>query len=309
MRRASLLTAVTLALALAAPGQCPAQGKTEAKQRFQKGVKLFKKGNHEGALVEFRAAYDAQPHWKVRYNIGMTLYKLDRYVEADVELQAYLLEGGDSVPEKTLTEVQSILYEIQAYIGTVDVSCDVMGAKIYVDGVLAASYPLDQPLRLDVGEYVLELRAEGHDPMSKKVSVPGGKEISVTFTFVEETEPVDEPVDEPADEPVDEPTDEPAPAPKKKSTSRALLISGSVLAGVGLPTTVVGIALFAWDPDWLWDPALSLIVCGSAVLATGAALIIVGALRLKKQRQSGLALAPYLTPIRGGGMIGLAASF
>ena len=172
MGRAAIHTAVTLALALAAPSISTAQGKSEAKQRFQKGVKLFKKGNHEGALVEFRAAYDAKPNWKVRYNIGMTLYKLNRYVEADVELRAYLLEGGDAVPEKTLTEVQSILFEIQSYIGTVDVSCDVMGAKIYVDGVFVSTYPLDKPLPLDVGEYVFELRAEGHDPMSRKVSVP-----------------------------------------------------------------------------------------------------------------------------------------
>ncbi|MBW2262972.1 MAG: hypothetical protein JRG91_13425 [Deltaproteobacteria bacterium] len=310
MGRASLLTAVTLALALAAPAISHAQGKSEAKQRFQKGVKLFKKGNHEGALVEFRAAYDAKPNWRVRYNIGMTLYKLDRYVEADVELRAYILEGGDSVPEKTLTEVQSILFEIQAYIGTVDVSCDVVGAKIYVDGVFVSTYPLDEPLPLDVGEYVFEVRAAGQDPMSKKLSVPGGKEISANFTFIEPEEPLDEPVDEPVDEPDDQETTTPEKSSRvKKPIGKPLLISGAVIGGAGLVAGVLGIALYAYDSDWLWSQSVGLMAAGFSTLGVGLTLTIVGVLRLKKEKKAGLALTPYFSPIRGGGMLGLAASF
>jgi tetratricopeptide (TPR) repeat protein len=50
----------------------------KAKVHFEKGVELFKNDDYEAALVEFKAAYRAKPHYAVRYNIGICLYELHR---------------------------------------------------------------------------------------------------------------------------------------------------------------------------------------------------------------------------------------
>jgi tetratricopeptide (TPR) repeat protein len=156
--------------------------KQEAIERFDKGVDLFKQGNFGGALVEFRAAYEAQPHYKVRYNIGVTLYKLNRYVEAEQELEAYPEEAGEDVEEDRRQEVQSVLYEIASYIGLLSVSCSVEGASLHVDGRLAGSLP-GESIKLDVGEHYLEVTAEVYRPYEEQITLPGGKLVTRSVTL------------------------------------------------------------------------------------------------------------------------------
>ena len=95
---ASLAAAAVAGAVLFAPApalaEFPDESQEEAKVRFQKGVELFKDEDFVGALVEFKAAYNAKPHFLVRYNIGMTLYNLHRYAEAFAEPAASLAEGG-----------------------------------------------------------------------------------------------------------------------------------------------------------------------------------------------------------------------
>ncbi|MBW2264248.1 MAG: hypothetical protein JRG91_19965, partial [Deltaproteobacteria bacterium] len=81
---------VAAALVLARP--CAAEETSQGAVHFDRGVELFHNGDYEGALVEFRAAYESEPHFRVRYNIGISLYELHRYIEAKEEQESYLLE-------------------------------------------------------------------------------------------------------------------------------------------------------------------------------------------------------------------------
>lgn len=172
-----------IALAIAILAFAPlsmAETPTDAEVHFDRGVELSKKGDHEGALVEFRAAYEAEPHFKVRYNIGVSLYRLNRYLEAKEELEAYLLEGGEDIPEARETEVKAILFEITSYIGSLVVVCDMEGAQVLVDGQPVGLSPLPGPIPIDVGEHDVQIEKEGFEPVATTVSVPGG-----TVTHVE----------------------------------------------------------------------------------------------------------------------------
>ncbi len=156
-----------------------AAGKSEAMVRFEKGVKLYKAGDFVGSLVEFKEAYEAEPNYKVRYNIGMSLFNLHRYVEAQAELTAYLAEGGKEIPDGKRTEVQSLLFEIGSYIGTLVVTSAATGAILTIDGEKVGPLPLADPLQVDVGEHVVLVEAPGHLSSSQKVSVAGGKQVGL----------------------------------------------------------------------------------------------------------------------------------
>ncbi len=151
----------------------------EAKIHFEKGVALFNEADYEGALVEFKAAYKAQPHYKVEYNIGTSLFKLHRYVEAKKELEAYLSEGGEDVSEKDKFAVQGILYEMQSLIGSITVTCNVQGAMVFVNESEVGPCPFTQPLEVNLGEHDIEVMAEGYKPYKKTVTVTGGEAVSV----------------------------------------------------------------------------------------------------------------------------------
>ncbi len=207
------------ALVLARP--CGAQETSEGAVHFDRGVELFHKGDFEGALVEFRAAYEIEPHYRVRYNIGISLYELHRYLEAKEQLEAYLLEGGAEISEQKSTEIKAVLFEIMNYIGSLDVTCSVEGAEVKVDGEVVGRTPLEQTLVVDVGEHVVEVSLEGYEPFVEKVSLPGGTTKKINVKLLEEgAEP------------------EPEPAPEKgtfsysKASARYLFMAGSALSAV-----------------------------------------------------------------------------
>jgi len=186
MRRSPPSSATPALLAcclLAIPAPCrAADGKEEAKAHFANGVDLFKNGDFDAALIEFRTAYDAKPHFAVRYNIGITLYKLHLYGESHEELVAYLDEGGDDVPAEKRVEVEEIIGKLEALLGTLTVDCAVEGAKLVVDGEPRISWSL----RLDVGSHEVEVAAPGHETFKTTVDLAGGAAVEIHADLVPE---------------------------------------------------------------------------------------------------------------------------
>ncbi len=200
----------------------------EAKERFDNGVILFKAGNYEGALVEFEAAYEAQPHFAVRYNIGITLYKLHRYLEAYVELEAYLLEGGSGIDEERQVEVQETLKALKKFVGVLEVRCEVEGARLIVEG--EEQEGLTVPL--NVGVYVIGVEAEGYEAYSKKIALLSGERLSLDVELVEKKKA--------------------PPPPKRKTIHRGFFWSGLAVTGV-LTATAVLTGVLAWKEKERYD--------------------------------------------------------
>lgn len=163
-----------LALVLWAPRPAGAGGKEEAKKHFEKGVSLFNNDDFDGALVEFMAAYQAQPHYSVRYNLGICYYKLQQYPDAVAEMTAYLMEGKEQIPEDRRNEVEELLMELKDLVAVLDVTASVADAVLYLDGVRVGPLPMDRPLQLNVGKYEVEILADGYEKFLQEVLLPGG---------------------------------------------------------------------------------------------------------------------------------------
>jgi hypothetical protein len=335
-------TSILAACALLAATPSHAGGKTEAQVRFEKGVSLYKAGDNEGALVEFKAAYEAEPNHKVRYNIGMTLFNLHRYVEAKVELQAYLAEGGKDVPADKKTEVQSLLYELDSYIGTLIVTCAAQGAILAMDGIHVGPLPFSEPLSVDVGEHVIAIEAPGYLSWSQKVSVAGGKLVSVEASLT-----LDAPAQQPdshtgssmdaAAEPsvilifgsacksdVDCTSSQSCHAGECMSTrqwinlenhGKNLILPGWILFGLGLGLGIPGIILEAINHgDSAGNVAGRVLeATGGASLVTSIVLLAVG-YKYRKLAKKKLAFLdspplPWIAPMDGGVALGLSATF
>src|SRR5271167_5022655 len=91
-----------LAVACLAPRAALAQGadaasqaqRTEAAERFDRGLRLFNRGDTAGALAEFRRAYSLIPNVLVLYNIGLVYAQMGRPVEATDALEKVLASPG-----------------------------------------------------------------------------------------------------------------------------------------------------------------------------------------------------------------------
>jgi len=157
--------------------------KEEAKKYFERGVVLFKAGDHEGALNNFLASYDARPHEKVKLNIGICLYKLGRYAEAGNALEAFMLKEGENSPEGMVEQAIDFLDKIKARAGVIQVEVDEEGAKVKIDGVSFGEGPISMGIYVEPGEH--EVRGEAKDgrQWSGDVEVGAGETKVVNVTL------------------------------------------------------------------------------------------------------------------------------
>lgn len=164
-----------------APAAAPASGRAEARERFDRGLKLFEEGDNAGALAEFKRAYELVPNQQVLLNIGLVYAAMNRPVEASDALGKLLADPGALAGER-LSRARSLHAEQDKRVGRLQVTTNVP-ATIDVDGVDTGKTPLAAPLRVAGGTHLVGVAAPGHLPARREVSVAGGATAELSFTL------------------------------------------------------------------------------------------------------------------------------
>lgn len=179
-RRARWLIVLLLSWSLAASAAQSAAEK-EAATRFQRGVSLFKDGDFEAALTEFKQAYRLAPFYEVLYNIGLTQRRLYQYGAAVKALNDYLEQGGKKISPQRRELVRRELEEIRQLTAMVTVVVKGEGpATLTVDGEAAGQTPLREPLLLRPGKHTF-LATRGTHTASESVELLTGTQATVTL--------------------------------------------------------------------------------------------------------------------------------
>ena len=181
------LAALALALStLASPRDAIAQSektKTEARERFDRGLTLFNQGDDSGALAEFQRAYELIPHPLVLYNLALVYSAMRRPVDASDAL-GKLLEAPGSLDAQRLETARRMRAEQLARVGEIQIASNVEGAAIEVDGVEIGRTPAARPVRVASGSHIVGLVARGYLPSRRAVSVAGGARTEARFELV-----------------------------------------------------------------------------------------------------------------------------
>jgi hypothetical protein len=218
--RVALLCASLTAATAASPAPVFAQNsQKEAANRFNKGYELFKEGDFQAALIEFKRAYELAPNFRVLYNIGQVQFQLQDYAGALASLEQYLDEGGKQVPAARRKEVEKDIEKLRVRVSRVEITTNVPGATITIDDIEIGTAPLDEPVLVSAGRRTIAATKDGRMPARKVIDVAGNDALSVRLelpelasgsppvVYVEDEEPTDT-VEPPPDEIT---TDEPAP--------------------------------------------------------------------------------------------------
>jgi hypothetical protein len=279
----------------------------EREMRIENGLFFLEEGFYKSALREFRAAYKLKPETGTRFLIGKTLYMLQRFVEAEIELRGYLAKAGKKVPDDVKAEVETILADIPNHVGLVTFQCDVDGARVFIDMRRAATLPIAQPIRLDAGIHLIEVQADGYQTSYKKVRIPGGKGGTFKIVLAESQEPQ-------AAQPFVLPPNL-ALAGKYKEIGNGLVMVGGLFLGGGLVLTPIGAVMASMNVErsTVRTGYMQLAIGGGLLLASLPLLITGTRLRLKgfviENGHHDVALAPYVTGIPGGAMTGVGGFF
>jgi hypothetical protein len=186
MNKRALALVVVAALSgvrgAAAQGPAPSD-RTEAAERFDRGLRLFNGGDSAGALAEFRRAYQIIPNVLVLYNMGLVYAQMGRAVEATEALDRVLASPGSLTSER-LTIARRTRDEQAARIAEITVVVSVEGATIEIDGVERGKTPLAAPIRVTSGTHVVGAVAPGFVPVRKEVSIASGEKQSLPLDMV-----------------------------------------------------------------------------------------------------------------------------
>jgi tetratricopeptide (TPR) repeat protein len=174
--------------AAAAPPETPASDPKvveEARQRFQKGVQLFKEWSFEAALAEFRKAYQLAPSYRVLYNIAQVHYELKNYVDALKAFRQYLNEGAGDVAPDRRTQVEAEIRKLEGRVGYIEVIANVDTAQVAIDDVPVGILPMKSPILVNPGMRRVSVIKPGFGTTARNVTIAGGDHAQVQIELNE----------------------------------------------------------------------------------------------------------------------------
>jgi hypothetical protein len=229
---------------LPAYGQTTKASDEEIRQKYRQAYATFKVDKKpEEALKLFMDLWNKVKSHDIAASIGEIELSRKRYPEAAQYLNYAIAMLPPYQSEKQLTALRKSLQECQKHVGTYELSANVKGAVVNLDGVDVGKTPLDGPLFLSPGWHILLVTMDGYKRGDKSVNVSAGasEKLDVQLVPVEAEKPVPA---APAASPLPQPnlnvTNPPPPvesAPAKPNPW--ILVGGGVVTVGGIVTGLV----------------------------------------------------------------------
>lgn len=189
-----LLAASGIADQAAAQSEEPAPANDVATERarahFKLGVDLYREGNSRAALIEFKRAYKASPHYKLLYNLAQASLELQEDWQAIEYFSNYLKQGGAEILSDRRREVEETIERLKRRLATIAITTNQPGAEIQVDETPVGLSPLREPVKVSVGRRKITATKSGFDPIERMVDVAAGDHLELTLQFRDKPGPI-----------------------------------------------------------------------------------------------------------------------
>jgi hypothetical protein len=160
-------------------------------ERQAAATSLFKEGNgyYEKALFVkaaelYRGALNHWDHPAIHYNLALSLMDTGQKVELREHLEAALRHGAVPLDEKLFEHARKLKVFIEKQLVRVDISCDVPGASVSMDGRLLFKAPGRFEGWELPGSHVLVTTQEGYPPNERIRTPREGETISLHISRV-----------------------------------------------------------------------------------------------------------------------------
>jgi PEGA domain len=185
---------VALALAAAIAGAPLRQARAQdanlvqAREHYGLGVDYFDREDYGAAADQFRRAYELVDKPVVVYNLGLSLEKLGRHVEALDALEK-ALTGRAQLKPNYVAVAERRVAELLQQIGQITISCNVAGAEVLVDGAVVGAAPLAKAIRVPRGRVLVSGRAKQHLTAYQTITAASGQQ-TIRLELVEASKPL-----------------------------------------------------------------------------------------------------------------------
>jgi hypothetical protein len=160
----------------------PTEASARARSHFREGLAAVERDELDVAAREFEAAYAAQPHPSVLYNIAQARLGLGQTPAAVAAFERYLRDEGDRIAPERRAEVVRLLEESKRRLGSLrlDVAAPEL-TTVWLDGVALERNAWQEPILLVAGEHHLLYSLDHGSPVPLSLTVGRGetKQISI----------------------------------------------------------------------------------------------------------------------------------
>lgn len=161
-----------------------AERQAAAKALIAEANQLFAEQAHAAALAKYSAALAQWDHPTIRFNMAVTLVRLDRFLEAAEAIDAALHWGREAFTPEKYQQALDYKTLVDRQLGTIEVSCTQPGARVRLDGKSWFSCPGTNKRRLVAGEHMVVGEADGYMTLSRPVNVTGRGAFHVDVALV-----------------------------------------------------------------------------------------------------------------------------
>lgn len=151
-----------------------AERQKQANALFEEGNQLFSQQAHGPALDKYRAAVAIWNHPLIHFNMAVTEIKLDRILEAALDLERALRFGRKPFTPELYEQALDYQRLLEGRIGELQISCEQAEVRVEVDGKPWLACPGQRRLRVLAGEHVIVGERAGFLPQSARLVVGGG---------------------------------------------------------------------------------------------------------------------------------------
>ncbi len=313
-KAAAALALVFALLTTTAPQSVEAAQKEQKKAAaaFKKGKRLLKSKRYDEANQSFQRANDLVPRAKYLLYIGRSEAGAGHPIKAIEMLNRFLDQADDSTPKKQMNKARENLKAELSKIGLLNVTGP-DGGTVHVDGTENGTLPMESSIPVTAGEnHSVWVVYDGSQLPVEVASLEPGQSTTLHFK-----EPVEDEVVDASDEPSESPTQTDTPSPRPLRTwgwvgtgvGAALAIGGVIAGSVALSKDDDLVKTCGDDPcpdkkdevdtrDTLANTSTALLIVGGTVATAGITLLVIDAVRNKKE--NAVSLAPTLSPAYAG---------
>jgi hypothetical protein len=162
-----------------------ADAETEARERFERAIKLYEDQDYGAALAELERAAKLKPSYKLFYNMGQVRVAMRDYAAAIVAYQQYLDQGGSRLPAERREFVSKEIQRLEQRVARLLVVTDVPTAEVLVDDSVVGFTPLVEPVLINAGTRRVTVRHPDYPPKSRTLSLPGRVRETISFSLAQ----------------------------------------------------------------------------------------------------------------------------
>jgi tetratricopeptide (TPR) repeat protein len=144
---------------------------------------LRRAGKDARAYPLLQKAYELETTPRTAAQLGLVEMQLGYWIAAERHLIESLSAPRDPWIASNRKEIEGSLSRARAAIGDVMVQGTPAGATVSVNGWVAGTLPLQAAIRAGEGPFNLELRADGFAPLTRSLTVVGGRRQEVTVAM------------------------------------------------------------------------------------------------------------------------------